>query len=832
MFDFKEIPVLKGGDGAEEELNTAPATFCNGNNKIEDKVFKTFDGNIFISNIPEEMKNRNQWINWCFEYLDPDVEENRNKKPRKIPIEADVTDPSTWLSFEEALKKIKNNPTIKLGFVFSSDDPYTGVDLDKCRDSTTGVIEPWAVEIIETLDSYTEISPSGCGVHIIPKAKLPERGRKKGNIEMYDSKRFFTFTGNVLDEYNSIKDRQSEVSELHLKVFGSRNSTVGDNTAISPILEDEKLIEIAGIAKDGDKFKSLFEGDISGYSSHSEADQGLCNILAFWTQDKAQIDRIFRKSGLIRSKWDEIHGWGTYGEITIKKALDDVKEHYQGSISVYGLSIADLTKDKNTKGDLQFSPTKAAKSILDKVPLKLSSWEAVEEKPSLWTCEAGLWTKGGDFLIEQICDKVAGDLSRQGNISEVKRRIKNDLRKEPAEFDTAKPTLVGTKNGYVCDLMTGEVRQMGSEDYISEELVLPVNYNPSAKCPEIFKFYDDICSDDCSKMAMIADDVATLDLRAWAYIDMLLGLGGNGKGQRQKFRRKFFGSHTIADISLKDLNDKGFVLSELYRKRVLHCGEAKRNEKNGEKYSTSILKTLTGDDQVTVDQKYKNCISFVPFCKVNIDANDPPRFDDESRGFTRRFRRINTPYFFTENPDPLDPTQKQIDEAVIDRITTEEELSGYLNVLLSISKEIVPKKSYPACEHLTQGYEKQVYSIEEFKNQFCTTFEVKDSEYTVVEDLYEAFKKWTTLANASVVKSGSFGKTFSNLIGCISNTKRIDSSVKRVYFGVRFDEEKYKNSIAEMTERLKNGSNGGSNQCKQLSETYQNLKSQYGEDSW
>lgn len=144
----------------------------------------------------------------------------------------------------------------------------------------------------------------------------------------------------------------------------------------------------------------------------------------------------------------------------------------------------------------------------------------------------------------------------------------------------------------------------------------------------------------------------------------------------------------------------------------------------------------------------------------------------------------------------------------------------------------MPKKSYPACEHLTQGYEKQVYSIEEFKNQFCTTFEVKDSEYTVVEDLYEAFKKWTTLANASVVKSGSFGKTFSNLIGCISSPKRIDSQVKRVYSGVRFDDEKYNNSIAEMTERLKNGSNGGSNQCKQLSETYQNLKSQYGEDSW
>jgi len=163
----------------ENETGRCLKTLSHGNDSINYIVFKSCDGNIFISNIPEEMKNRNQWINWCFEYLDPDVEENRNKKPRKFPIEADVTDPSTWLSFEEALKKIKNNPTINLGFVFSSGDPYTGVDLDKCRYPTTGVIEPWAVEIIETLDSYTEISPSGCGVHIIPKSQASRKRQKE-----------------------------------------------------------------------------------------------------------------------------------------------------------------------------------------------------------------------------------------------------------------------------------------------------------------------------------------------------------------------------------------------------------------------------------------------------------------------------------------------------------------------------------------------------------------------------------------------------------------------------------------------------------------------------
>jgi len=730
-------------------------------------------------------------------------------------------------------------PELGPGFALSNDDPYCLIDLDDCINKSTGEIAPWAAEILENVvDSYAEVSRSKEGIHIIIQAKLPE-GRNRGviddeghKIEIYDHSRIISMTGWVIEGFPTvIKDHQAFAEELQSRIKKSEDfpAEKPENLGKSPDLEDEKIIEL-GLAESDGKFKRLYDGgDTSKYDyDDSRADLALCNGIAFYTQKPEQIDRIFRSSLLMRDKWER----DDYRAGTINKAIQGLRKIYKVH---HGISISDLTKekDKNKKGDLQFSPSKAAKSILDKVPFKLASWEVQDEKAPLWTCgDNGLWTKGGDFLIEQICDKVAEDLSKQGNISEVKRRIKNDLRKDPVEFDTGKPTLVGTKNGYVCDLITGEVRLMESEDYISEELVLPVDFKPNTKCPEIFKFYDDICSDDCSKMAMISDDLAAMNLQAWPYIAMFLGLGGNGKGQRQKFRRKFFGALTIADISLKDLNNKNFIVSELSRKRILHCGEAKRNEKNGEKYSTAILKTLTGDDQVTTDQKYKSCLSFVPFCKVNIDANDPPRFDDESRGFTRRFRRINTPYYFTENPDPEDPTQRKIDEKLNARITTEEELSGYLNVLISLAKEIVPKRSYPACEHLTEGYEKQVYSIEEFKNQFCIVFEVDENEYTVIEDLYEAFKKWATLVNASVVSSKSFGRTFKSLVGCCSTTKRFGKETKKAYSGVRFDEGKYKEVIADMTEKLNFGSNGDSHQCKHLSETYQNLKREYGDDSW
>jgi putative DNA primase/helicase len=89
------------------------------------------------------------------------------------------------------------------------------------------------------------------------------------------------------------------------------------------------LIEKALNARNGGKFARLWSGDIRGYSSHSEPDAALCELLAFWTQDPAQIDRLFRRSALMRDKWDEQRGEYSYGARTITFALAQQQEHWQ-----------------------------------------------------------------------------------------------------------------------------------------------------------------------------------------------------------------------------------------------------------------------------------------------------------------------------------------------------------------------------------------------------------------------------------------------------------------------------------------------------------------------
>jgi putative DNA primase/helicase len=144
-----------------------------------------------VESIPEELRVRPQWVVW----------KAVGDKPDKVPYsartgrKASSTDLLTWSTFEEALEAYENGEYAGLGFVFSSADPYTGIDLDNCVDEN-GEIALWALEIVRYFDSYTELSATGTGLHIIVRSNVPNR--RKGEVEVYSSKRFFTVTGHVV----------------------------------------------------------------------------------------------------------------------------------------------------------------------------------------------------------------------------------------------------------------------------------------------------------------------------------------------------------------------------------------------------------------------------------------------------------------------------------------------------------------------------------------------------------------------------------------------------------------------------------------------------------
>jgi hypothetical protein len=281
----------------------------------------------------QNIRDLSQWLCWRIE--------GRDGKPTKVPYspltgeKASSTDPETWAGYSEAVEAYREHGYAGIGLVFSEDDPFCGVDLDGCLNPETGEIEGWAQEIIEELDSYTEVSPSGSGIHVLVKGELPPGRNRKGRIEMYDRGRYFTVTGRHLaGAPHGIENRQEQLTSLARRVFGELEGANGHKTPspefVSALL-DEEIIEKASAAENSEKFLRLWAGDTSGYEhddneGHSEADLALCAMLAFWTgPDPDRIARLFRHSGLYRKKWER----ADYRERTIARALEGRTEFYE-----------------------------------------------------------------------------------------------------------------------------------------------------------------------------------------------------------------------------------------------------------------------------------------------------------------------------------------------------------------------------------------------------------------------------------------------------------------------------------------------------------------------
>jgi primase-polymerase (primpol)-like protein len=291
-----------------------------------------------IEGLPDALTSLDQWVCWR--------REERDGKTTKVPVEpstgeyASTTDQDTWSDFETALKEIGATDADGVGFVFTDDDPLVGIDLDDCRDPDSGTIDDWARDVVTRVDSYAEVSPSGTGVHVLAEGELPEGRSRKGDIEMYETSRFFTVTGDHLDATPRVVERRVDAirgaHEDHIQDSDDDNEEsrggLQEGSEVDVDLDDEELLERARSAKNGDRFAALWRGETAGYDSHSEADMALCLHLAFWTGgDPARMDALFRQSGLLREKWDAVHyaDGATYGERTVERALEMVEEVYK-----------------------------------------------------------------------------------------------------------------------------------------------------------------------------------------------------------------------------------------------------------------------------------------------------------------------------------------------------------------------------------------------------------------------------------------------------------------------------------------------------------------------
>lgn len=248
-----------------------------------------------FDNIPQEMRLYKQWIVWRYEDTDAN-------KPTKVPYSplsgklASVSDPETWSTFEQATHIATSTDWYNgIGFVLTDADPFAFIDLDDTEGDQVTLDRQ--IRIYNEFDSYAERSPSKSGLHIIVKGALPS-GRRRGKIEIYSSLRYMTMTGDVYRDA-PLRDYNQLLQILWEQMGGGSVAAQVYAGCAEEKEDDETVINRAITAANGDKFAELYAGNWQGmYSSQSEADFALVDIIAFYTQNRKQICRIFRASGL------------------------------------------------------------------------------------------------------------------------------------------------------------------------------------------------------------------------------------------------------------------------------------------------------------------------------------------------------------------------------------------------------------------------------------------------------------------------------------------------------------------------------------------------------
>jgi putative DNA primase/helicase len=294
---------------------------------------------------PKELTALRQWICWR---LEPDP---KSDKPRKVPYDpktgrkASSTNPESWASLAEAQAARAKYLFTGIGFVFTAECGIVGVDIDHCRNED-GSFSDVAKAILEKAQSYTEVSPSGSGLHIFLRGTMPGKGNKNSTsgVEMYSVARYFTMTGKHLEGTpEGIVDGTTILPWIHENYIAKK--TEKRNKARKPVrtltMPDEQVLEKARASQNGDDFSALWDGVWEGkFGSQSEADLSLCCSLAFWTgKNKEQMDRLFRKSKLFREKWDKVHhaNGATYGEETLDQAIARTENVYTpgGDLGIY-----------------------------------------------------------------------------------------------------------------------------------------------------------------------------------------------------------------------------------------------------------------------------------------------------------------------------------------------------------------------------------------------------------------------------------------------------------------------------------------------------------------
>ena len=724
------------------------------------------------------LKNTRQWI--C----------HLNKVP-KSPLyngNANPTDPDTWGTYDQAVSACKQYGYSGIGFVFTAESEYCGIDIDHCIDES-GEINKDALDIISTMDSYAEISPSGTGVHIIYKGKVHDDWKKKKtnalgegvHLEMYQKDRYFTVTENRFNT-SDVNERE-KYAELIYKAYmqAVEKPKSAENPPKTPVkhltLTDRDIIDKAMNSNSGMKFAKLFNGDTSDYDNDdSRADMAFCSMLAFWCQkDMDMMDRIFRQSGLMRDKWDEKHGRDTYGNITLQKAVDGCTNTYFPTVPKDDEFFVNFeSKPKANQMKLySLDDTGNAERMSDMFGEAIR-YNYTDKRWMLYNKNKWIYDDSG--YIGKFIDKSIEAMKQEKewyiqqdkeNNDENQTRFKTwekhykksrsnsaktALDKEVRHYVPVTPNLLDRhKMGLnsptgVIDLNDFSVRKATPKDYFTKSVT--ANFDKNAKCPLWDSFLETIFDHDKDLIRYVQKAVgySLTGSTAEQCAFFLYGTGRNGKSTFIDVLRELFGDYARniqpETIMIKNNNGINSDIARLKGARLVTTVEP--NE--GLKLNEGLLKQLTGGDIITARKLYAEEFEFKAEFKLWMATNHKPIIRGTDLGIWRRVHMIPFTVVIPEN---------EVDKQLTDKLM--QELDGIfvwaLRGLAMYNKEGLEMPH--AVRQAVDEYKKEMDVVSRFLDE-CT--EKAFAKSVKASDLYQVYTNWCSQYGEYQMSNTKFGK--------------------------------------------------------------------------
>ncbi len=414
----------------------------------------------------------------------------------------------------------------------------------------------------------------------------------------------------------------------------------------------------------------------------------------------------------------------------------------------------------------KLSHAEMADLVMDKY-----QFATIAETEEILFYKNGIYVRGAEQLIKNEIESAYPSISSH-LVNEAIEHVRRRTYVKREQFDS-EPYIINVKNGLI-NILNGGFREHDLE-YLSR-VQLPVKYNPSAKCRNFLRFLKEVMQDHDDRR-LILKEFASCLLRSsnFQLAYMHVGKGANGKSTQFKVMEALFGKQNISHESIHNLAWNRFAASMLDGKLANIHADISNNEIS----QTGILKQLVSGDAITVEKKHQHPFTLESYAKLFFSCNELPQVYDSSDAWFRRWIIIEWKEQFMGD---------KADKNIVEKLTTEEELSGILNVLLGIARELIRKgrlSNSKTTEQIRLEWQERADLIQAFISK---NIEKDAGSYVTKEELYSRYVEWCNAHNYAAKSQKSFGERLKQLLALEETTPKVAGKRVRAWKGIKFKE--------------------------------------------